>query len=231
VFPLRDENPTRNRAWMTWLLVAANVGVFLYEFYLQNTAGAPAFERFVSAWAFDASRLAGSPLGPQTWVTMITSMFLHAGWVHLIGNMLYLAVFGNNVEDRLGSWRFLGFYLASGIVAAIVQAAAAGFAPGLMLGASGAVAGTLGAYALLFPRSRVLTAIWVFVFVELARVPAWLLIGVWFLLQLANGLVTLTPGAAPSGVAYLAHVGGFGAGMAMAAPLRMRGRRRARVRS
>jgi len=230
VFPLRDENPTSRTTWMTWLLIAVNVAVFASEVYLSVAVGQSAYVGFVTRWSFDASLLAASPASPQVWLTILTSMFLHAGWVHIGGNMLYLAIFGNNIEDRFGPWRFLAFYIACGVVAALVQAAASGFSSGLMLGASGAIAGTLGAYLMLFPRTRVLTAIWVFVFIELARVPAWILIVVWFLLQLGSGLATLGPAAASAGVAYLAHVGGFLAGMALALPAWASGRR-ARFRS
>jgi membrane associated rhomboid family serine protease len=161
-------------------------------------------------------------------MTVLTSMFLHAGWVHIAGNMLYLAVFGDNIEDRIGPWWFLAFYLACGVAAALAQAFGSGFAPSLMLGASGAIAGTLGAYVLLFPHSRVLTAIWIVVFFELARIPAWVLIGVWFLLQLASGVATVGPAAAADGVAYLAHIGGFVAGMALISPAWRSARRRGR---
>lgn len=230
MFPIRDENPTSHRTWMTWLLIATNVAVFGYEVYVSVTQGQAAFVDFVNRWSFDAAHLAAAPASPAVWLTVLTSMFLHAGWIHIGGNMLYLAIFGNNIEDRLGPWRFLGFYLACGVVAAVVQAAASGFSDVPMLGASGAIAGTLGAYALLFPRTRVLTAIWIFIFVELARVPAWILIAVWFLLQLGSGLASLGPAAASTGVAYLAHVGGFLTGIALALP-EWAASRRSRFRS
>lgn len=227
MFPLKDENPTSRTTWMTWLLVAINVAVFAFEVYVSVARGDAAFSAFVTRWAFDASALAAAPASPAVWLTILTSMFLHAGWVHAGGNMLYLAIFGNNIEDRIGPWRFLAFYLACGVAAALAQAAGWGFDGGLMVGASGAIAGTLGAYLLLFPRARVLTAIWVFVFVELARVPAWLLIAVWFLLQLGSSLATLGPAASASGVAYLAHVGGFLMGMVLVLPVVLtRGQRR-----
>jgi membrane associated rhomboid family serine protease len=220
VFPLKDENPTTRLAWMTWLILAVNVAVFAWELWLKGHGGNAALTAFVSAYAFDPSALAASPLSPGVWLTVLTSMFLHSGWVHIGGNMLYLAIFANNIEDRLGPWVFLAFYVGCGVIAALVQAAASGFAPVLMLGASGAIAGVLGAYLLLFPRARILTAIWVLVFVELARLPAWVLIGLWFLVQLGSGLASLDPSViAVDGVAYLAHVGGFLAGMALIAPV------------
>jgi membrane associated rhomboid family serine protease len=216
---------------MTWLIFAVNVGVFLYEVWLGYAGGDAALARFISAWAFDPAALAASPLSLRIWVMIVTSMFLHAGWIHIAGNMLYLAVFANNVEDRIGPWYFLLFYLACGILAALAQAAGSGFAPATMMGASGAIAGTLGAYILLFPHARVLTAIWVLVVVEFARIPAWLLIGVWFLLQLASGVGTVGAAAASSGVAYLAHIGGFVAGMVLIAPAWRTSRRSGRSRA
>jgi membrane associated rhomboid family serine protease len=230
VFPLKDENPTSRLAWMTWLILALNVAVFAWELWVKSRGGDGALTAFMSAYAFDPSALAASPLSPGVWLTVLTSMFLHSGWVHIGGNMLYLAIFANNIEDRLGPWVFLAFYIGCGVIAALVQAAASGFAPVLMLGASGAIAGVLGAYLLLFPRARILTAIWVLLFIELARLPAWVLIGLWFLVQLGSGLASLDPSvSAVDGVAYLAHVGGFLAGMALIAPVWWASRRRRSV--
>lgn len=228
MFPLKDDNPTSRITWMTWLILAANVAVFGYELFVLTQGGDPALSAFVGRWAFDPAALAASPLSPMVWLTILTSMFLHSGWIHLGGNMLYLAIFGNNIEDRLGPWLFLGFYVACGVAAALAQAAATGFPDISVLGASGAIAGTLGAYLLLFPGARVLTAIWVFVIVELARIPAWVLIVVWFALQLASGLATIGPAAPAGGVAYLAHVGGFVTGMVLIAPAWLADRRQGR---
>jgi membrane associated rhomboid family serine protease len=228
VFPLKDENPTSRFTWMTWLILAVNVLAFGWELYVQYSLGTAAFVDFVTRYSFDPAAFAANPASPAVWLTIFTSMFLHAGWVHIGGNMLYFAIFANNIEDRIGPWRFLGFYLACGVVAALAQAVGSGFTDVPMLGASGAIAGTLGAYLLLFPRTKVLTAIWVFVIVELARIPAWILIVVWFLLQLGSGLATVGPAAASSGVAYLAHVGGFLTGMVLIAPAWIVDRRRGR---
>jgi membrane associated rhomboid family serine protease len=228
MFPLKDQNPTSRLTWMTWLLLAANVGVFGYEVYLQSTAGAAALSSLTARMAFDPSALAASPASPAVWLTILTSMFLHAGWVHLGGNMLYLGIFGNNVEDRIGPWRFLAFYVVCGAVASLVEAFGTGFPHTEVLGASGAIAGVLGAYLLLFPRARVVTAVFVVFILELALIPAWIVIGVWFLLQLGAGVATLGPSAPTTGVAYLAHVGGFLAGMVLIAPAWLADRRRGR---
>lgn len=228
MFPLRDDNPTSRFTWMTWLLLAANVAVFARELWIQSAMGDRAFAAFAGAFTFNPASLAASPLSPAVWLTVFTSMFLHAGWIHLGGNMLYLAIFGNNVEDRLGPWRFLGFYLACGVVAALAQSFATGFQATQVLGASGAIAGVLGAYLLLFPRARVVTAIFVIFIIELARIPAWLVIGVWFVLQLGAGIATIGPGAPAAGVAYFAHVGGFLAGMLLISPAWLHDRGRSR---
>ncbi len=226
MFPLRDENPTSRVTWMTWMLIAANVAVFAYQVYL-SVAGGPAFDTFVLANSFVPARFFASPVDPRQWLTMLTAMFMHAGWLHIGGNMLYLWIFGNNVEDTLGPFQFLGFYLACGVVATIAQAAVA---PGLdvpNLGASGAIAGVLAAYLLLFPRAKVVTAIFIFFVIELAAIPAWVVIAIWFVLQLGQGLGSLGGSSAPAGgVAYFAHIGGFVTGLILALPAWMRLRRR-----
>jgi membrane associated rhomboid family serine protease len=226
MFPLRDENPTTNVTWMTWLLIAVNVAMFAYETWLVVAIGGPAYESFVLANAFVPARFFASPLAPREWVTIITAMFMHAGWLHIGGNMLYLWIFGNNIEDRLGPWRFLGFYVLCGIAATALQA---GVAPGLavpMLGASGAVAGVLAAYLLLYPRARVVTAVFIFFIIELAALPAWLIIAVWFVIQLASGLGSLGQTTAIGGVAYFAHIGGFVTGIVLALPSWIEDRRK-----
>lgn len=218
MFPLRDENPTTRITWMTWLLVGANVAVFAYEVYLRYAGGEAPLEVFVSRWAFDPARLAAAPTSPGVWLTVLTAMFLHAGWIHVGGNMLYLWIFGNNVEDRLGPVRFLGFYLACGLIATAAQTAATGLVDIGNLGASGAVAGVLGAYILLYPRARVLTAVFIIVIVELVTIPAWVIIALWFVLQIASGLTSFGTAASAGGVAYFAHIGGFAAGFALILP-------------
>ena len=228
MFPLRDENPTSRLTWMTWLLLAVNVAVFVWELRIQATGGAQALAAFTAAFSFDPAALAAAPGSPRVWLTLLTATFMHAGWVHLGGNMLYLGIFGNNVEDRLGPWRFLAFYVGCGLIASLAEAFGAGFPRAEMLGASGAIAGVLGAYLLLYPRARVVTAVFVIFIIELARIPAWIVIGVWFVLQLGAGIATIGPEAPQTGVAYLAHVGGFLAGMVLIAPAWFADRRRTR---
>ena len=218
MFPLRDENPTQRVTWMNWLLIAANVAVFAYELYLQTAVGPAALDSFFNTWSFDPARFAAAPASPAVLLTVFTAMFLHAGWLHIGGNMLYLWIFGNNIEDRIGPWRYLAFYLTCGVVATAAQTVASGFVDLPTLGASGAIAGVLGAYLLLYPRARVLTAIVIIFFIELALIPAWVVIVVWFAIQLANGIATVGPAAQAGGVAYFAHVGGFVTGIVLILP-------------
>jgi membrane associated rhomboid family serine protease len=217
MIPLHDENPTSGVAWMTITLIAVNVVVFAYELALARTG---ALTGFVQQWAFVPPRFFASPLALREIATIFIAMFLHGGILHIGGNMLYLWIFGNNIEDRLGPLRFLAFYLLAGIAATVGQ--------GLMdpsnavpnLGASGAIAGVLGAYLLLYPRARVLTAVIIIFFIELVRIPAVIVIGLWFLLQLGTGLLSIQGvGQQSGGVAYFAHVFGFGAGALLAIPL------------
>jgi len=193
--PLRDENPTSRLPVWTLFLITVNVAVFIYSAFSQ-----PGLQSFIlryGAVPHEIARLSS----PQT---LLTSMFFHASLFHLLGNMLYLWVFGNNVEDFLGPVRFPLFYLGSGCAAGLLQVA---FSPGSrmpMVGASGAIAGILGAYWVLFPRARVMTLI----FIALVPLPAGFVLGVWFLAQLLNvGM--------GGGVAWFAHIGGFLAGIGM----------------
>jgi membrane associated rhomboid family serine protease len=175
----------------------------------------------------------GFNLGPFTvdqavwWVTLFTSMFMHGGWLHIAGNMLFLWVFGNNIEDRLGPLRFLLFYLLAGLIAVYTQALIDTSSTAPTIGASGAIAGVLGAYALLYPRARVLTLIFIIFFVTLIEIPALILLAVWFILQFipALGQVAIESGGG-EGVAYFAHVGGFVFGLAVAGAMLAFGRGR-----
>src|SRR3954465_9241727 len=175
----------------------------------------------------------GANLGPfqidqkPWWVTLFTSMFMHGGWLHIIGNMLFLWVFGNNIEDRMGRVKFLLFYLLAGLIAVYTQALIDPGSTAPTIGASGAIAGVLGAYALLFPRARVLTLIFIVFFVTLVEIPALILLAIWFILQFvpALGQVAVETGGG-QGVAYFAHVGGFLFGLAVAAVMLSTTRRR-----
>jgi membrane associated rhomboid family serine protease len=203
VIPLRDVIPSRTTPFVGYALIAINALAFLYEQTLTDTG----LRRFIMAYGLVPAMF--------DWTAVFTSMFLHGGWSHFLGNMLYLWIFGDNVEDRLGHGRFIFFYLACGIVAALVQTAFNPDSAIPMIGASGAISGVLGAYIILFPHSRVLTLIPLFIFIEIIEVPAVILLGLWFLLQLVSGLGSLTQPEAGGGVAFWAHAAGFVAGMVM----------------
>jgi membrane associated rhomboid family serine protease len=221
MIPLRDENPTARFGWVTLALVAGNVAVFLWMMRVSTSWWAPTgpqVDAIVARLGFVPAAFTADPWSPAVWATVFTSMFVHAGWLHLGGNMLYLWIFGNNVEDRLGPLRFVGFYLLCGVVAVLMQWSFSRTSVVPVIGASGAIAGLLGAYLLLFPRAEILTAIPLVVFFEVASLPAWIVIGVFFVLQVAQAIVTAGQAGA-GGVAFFAHIGGFLAGMALAAPL------------
>jgi membrane associated rhomboid family serine protease len=175
----------------------------------------------------------GANLGPfqidqkAWWVTLFTSMFMHGGWLHIIGNMLFLWVFGNNIEERMGRLKFLLFYVLAGLIAVYTQAFIDPGSTAPTIGASGAIAGVLGAYALLFPRARVLTLIFIIFFVTLVEIPALVLLALWFILQFVPALGQVAVGSGgDQGVAYFAHVGGFVFGLAVAGAMLAAMRRR-----
>ena len=213
MIPLRDTVPSRTAPVVTVGLIALNVIVFLHE-----TALGPYLESFVFAYGLVPRRFVywpGDPLAPARFLPLLTSMFWHGGWLHLLGNMLYLWIFGDNVEDRLGHFRYLIFYLAAGIAAALTQVA---LNPGSALptvGASGAIAGVLGAYLITYPRSRVLTLIPIIIFPWFVEIPAVFYLAFWFLMQVLEGVGQLGVPQEGGGVAVWAHIGGFIAGVVL----------------
>jgi len=225
MIPLRDINPTRRFAIITAALIAINVVVFLLELSLDSQA----LDELSCSAGLIACQVTNSC--PQTVVPryacltfasgglpvaldFITTMFLHGGWMHLLGNMLYLWIFGNNIEDILGRVRFILFYLLCGIVASLAQVLVNPEAVVPTIGASGAVAGVLGAYLVLFPNARIQSLVFVFYFVRLVEIPAIIVLGLWFILQFFNGLASVGM-QQMGGVAYFAHVGGFVAGVVL----------------
>jgi membrane associated rhomboid family serine protease len=225
MIPLRDANPTNRTPVVTIGIIAACVAVFLYQFTLESSSEA-ALETFIRRWAVIPEQLvaalrAGAFLSQET-ATLVTSQFLHGGLIHIGGNMLFLWVFGNNVEDRFGRLRFLVFYLVGGIIAALSQVAVDPHSTVPTIGASGAIAATLGAYLVLWPRARVTTAIFLVFFYQLIDIPAVIVLLVWFGLQLLDGIMALgvTTSAAAGGVAIFAHIGGFIFGAAVALVVR-----------
>jgi membrane associated rhomboid family serine protease len=225
VFPLKDDNPTQSAPVITVLLIVANALVYFYQFSLEvgGPAGAKAGQAFIEEFGLVPCRLVGScrvPADlPSPVLTIFTSMFMHGGLVHIGGNMLYLWIFGNNVEDTLGHVRFVLFYLASGVAAALAQTVVGPDSTVPMVGASGAISGVLGAYLLLFPRAFVTTLIIFGFFWRLVQIPAVVVLGFWIVLQVLNGLGSF---GASGGVAFFAHIGGFLAGMGLLFVLRPR---------
>ena len=210
MIPLRDINPTERFAIVTLLLIILNIAVFLYELALGGMAG----ELFVSSFALIPKRLfsheAAMAGALPVAVTLITSMFLHGGFLHIAGNMLYLWIFGNNVEDSMGRMRFILFYLLCGSCAAYAHALMNRSSIMPMIGASGAISGVLGAYLLLYPRARVVTLVMFGFYIRTVEVPAMVVLGFWFALQFLNALIM---SGSEGGVAWYAHLGGFVAGM------------------
>jgi len=187
------------------ILIAANVFVFFWELSL-----GPRLEPALFDVAFIPARFWISPLHPLNVIGIFVSMFLHGGWLHLGGNMLYLWIFGDNIEDRLGHFRYLIFYLLCGIVATLAHAFFNPASRMPSIGASGAIAGVLGAYLLLFPRAQVTTLIPIFFFITIREIPAFIILGLWFVLQLFVGVASLGVAEGNAGgVAYFAHIGGF----------------------
>jgi membrane associated rhomboid family serine protease len=213
MFPISDVIPSRSVPVVTIGLIIINSLVFLYQVTLPQ----PLLEAFVTQYALIPAWF--------SWTTVFTSMFLHGGWMHVIGNMLYLWIFGDNVEDRMGHGRYLLFYLASGCAAAILQLLINPLSTVPMVGASGAIAGVMGAYFVLYPESRVLTAVFIFVFFDLVEIPAIFFLGIWFLMQLFSGVGSLGATQTSGGTAFWAHIGGFAVGAVVGLVLRITGGR------
>ncbi|TES83549.1 MAG: rhomboid family intramembrane serine protease [Hadesarchaea archaeon] len=219
MFPLKDENPTRRRPVLTYTLIVVNVAIFLGALVTGT------FNQINQEFGMKPKEV----FAGQNIHTLFTSMFLHGGVLHILFNMWYLWIFGDNIEDVLGRGKFILFYLGAGLAASFVHAFSD---PGSMIptiGASGAIAGVLGAYALLYPWARVHTAVIFFYIIHLVMVPAVVMIGFWFVLQVISASVLWAAGAT-AGVAYWAHIGGFLAGMLLILPVWMKLRKRRRAR-
>jgi membrane associated rhomboid family serine protease len=227
VIPLRDKNPTRRTPVVTWALIGACFVAFAVELSVTATGGDPALQAFFERWGAVPADItnaieAGSYLG-EAMIGMVTSMFLHGGWLHLLGNMLFLWIFGNNVEDRLGSIPYLLFYLVGGIAAALTQVVIDPRSTIPLVGASGAIAAALGAYIVLFPGARILSLVFLGFFYQLLEVPALIVLGFWFALQLLSGFASFGAETAEGGVAFFAHIGGFVVGVVVGLLLRLVG--------
>ena len=245
MIPIKDENPTSSTPILTIVLIAMNVVVFMFQlsksgsqveeaqFFVCNASipyEVTHGERLAQARsrgvqfetptdnAFAELERRGCPQ-KNVWISILKSMFLHGSLLHIAGNMLFLWVFGNNVEDRLGKTKFVLFYLLSGIAATYAQSYVFPSSATPLVGASGAIAGILGAYLLMFPRARIRSLVILIIFITMIELPAFIVIGLWFVMQLVSGVGSVT---ADTGVAYMAHVGGFLAGMLLLLLLRPR---------
>ncbi len=230
MFPIRDDNPTFGTAWVTFVIIAMNVAAWIL---LQGFGTYPGLPLSLCRFGVIPGELLGTVppgtsielgygmtcvvQGAHNWYTVFSHMFMHGGWMHIIGNMWFLYIFGDNVEDALGAGRFIGFYLMCGLAAVLLQMAANPSSAVPMVGASGAISGVMGAYVVLFPKAPVHMLVFFGFFFTRIIVPAFFMLGYWFLLQLLEGFFSL--GAVSGGVAFWAHVGGFAAGMLLAWPM------------
>jgi len=215
ILPISDDNPTRRFPIVTISLIVANIIIFIYTFLLPSQE---AIIEFYNQFAlFPKAIVTGNPVTQNSiqpvYLSLITSMFLHGGILHIGFNMLFLWIFGNNIEDAFGRFKFILFYLLAGIAGSFLQIATDPTSTIPNIGASGAISGVLAAYLILYPNAKVLTVIPIIFFIEIVRIPAIILIGFWFILQLFSGLFTI--GQTGGGTAYFAHIGGFIAGLAL----------------
>jgi len=205
MIPLKDNIPSRSIPFMNYLLIAVNTAVFILELKIASYG---LLENFISNYGFVPKRF--FTLFPNDWFTIFSAMFLHGGWTHFFGNMLFLYIFGDNVEDRLGHFVYPIFYVLCGIGAALLQTFFSFNSNVPMIGASGAIGGVLGAYFLLYPYARILTLVFFGFFTRIVAIPAFFFLGFWFIVQMMSGTFSLTAGFGQTGgVAFWAHVGGF----------------------
>lgn len=212
MFPIRDHNPSGRTPYVVYTLMALNIAIFLLTLGITSDRGLYMLYDAYAVVPVEISQGGG-------WETLLTSTFLHGGWMHLGGNMLFLWIFGDNLEDEMGHLPFLVFYLASGIGAGLIHVVSAPYSQVPTIGASGAIAGVMGGYLLLFPKARVDILLILIIFFRIFTIPAWVMLGLWLGMQFIGGI-----GADPNqgGVAYWAHAGGFAVGLILAGPLWLR---------
>jgi len=213
MIPIRDRNPSGTFPYVTIGIIIINVLIFLYELSLGSGLG-----EFIMKFGVVPLKVSYYSQVPDltfinTFFPFISSMFLHGGFVHLIGNMWFLWIFGDNIEDKLGHFKFIAFYFLCGIIASSVHVFFNSQSNVPCVGASGAIAGVLGAYMVTFPRARVVTIVPLFVFIQVMELPAIVVLGFWFVIQFFNGAASITASASGAGVAWWAHIGGFAAGV------------------
>jgi membrane associated rhomboid family serine protease len=213
MFPLRDTIPSRRTPLVLWLLVALNALAFAYELRLTESGVERLFERYGIVPSELGLSLESLLAQPAAYLALVTSMFLHGGWLHVLGNLWTLSIFGDNVEDRMGRLRFLAFYLLCGVLAGGVHVWFNPESSVPTIGASGAISGVMGAYFVLYPRAKVITLIPVLFYPLFVELPAFVFLGLWFASQLLSGTLSMVEPEAAGGIAFLAHVGGFVAGV------------------
>ena len=213
MFPIRDHNPSDATPYVTYTLIAINVVVYLYGLAFITT------DADLSRFYFDYAMIPARISDGQNYPSLVTSIFIHAGFMHLAGNMLFLWIFGDNMEDEMGPLPFLLFYLLSGVGADLAQYASGPSSQVATVGASGAIAGVMGGYLLMFPKAKVDILLILIVFFKIFPVPSWIMLGLWFVIQLFGGIGSNPDGG---GVAYWAHAGGFVIGLILTLPLWIR---------
>lgn len=214
MLPIRDHNPSGRTPFVTYALIAINIVVFISYYPFASS------ERELALVFYSYGVVPQFIISGENWLGLLTSMFLHGGWMHLLGNMLFLYIFGDNIEDKMGHITYLGFYILTGLAAAFLQIVFDPFSTVPMVGASGAIAGVMGGYLLLYPKARVDILLIFLIFFKVFTIPAWIMLVFWFGMQTFNGVASI--GADGGGVAYWAHAGGFIAGMVLTYPLFLR---------
>ena len=222
MIPIKDKNPSQTVPYLNYLLIGINIVVFAYQFSLGSGV-----EELYAKYALIPARLVGGLTAShpdlRPLITVFTSMFLHGGFLHILGNMLYMWVFADNIEDKFGHIRFVIFFFLCGALASALHVVIDPHSPVPTVGASGAISGVLAAYLVMFPRTRVVTIIPIFFFLQIAELPAMAVIGLWFVIQFFNGVLSLGyETAGMGGVAWWAHMGGFLAGLVLVFPFRRR---------
>jgi membrane associated rhomboid family serine protease len=226
MIPLRDNNPRNSFPWITLALIAANSAIFFREAFASETEIKVLFASYGLIPTRATGFFSGEPVSPSAAIfPFVTSMFLHGGWMHLIGNMWFLWIFGDNVEDRTGHLSYLFLYLASGLAGSVGHVLFSPDSTVPTVGASGAISGVMGAYLITFPRARILTLVPIIVFLTTVEIPAYLILIYWLLLQFLSGVASLAADTGQGGVAWFAHVGGFVVGVPLMLALRRRRRR------
>jgi membrane associated rhomboid family serine protease len=215
MIPLRDENPSRAFPFVNIVLIVANISVFVYQHFLVFGGAGPLFLRLgCIPYELSHSVDIDPPALVPVPLTVLTAMFMHGGWIHLLSNMLFLWIFGDNVEDKLGHTRYLSFYLVCGITASLCHVFTNLNSQVPSMGASGAIAGVMGAYMFLFPKARIRTLLILGIFIQIIRIPAIVMLGYWILIQILSGFAESGPRTG-GGIAWFAHIGGFIAGFSL----------------